>query len=127
MKVFLVDDSAVIRDRLKRILGQINHVQVVGESTTAQDATDSILQLKPEVVLLDIQLAKGSGIDVLRGIKHQAEAPTVIVLTNYPYPEFRNKYIKAGADYFFDKSTEFNKLVPVLNQLVEDEYPHPPQ
>jgi len=57
---FLVDDSLVIRQRLKRMLADVQEVQVVGEAGEVQEATDAILKQKPDVVLLDIHLFTGT-------------------------------------------------------------------
>ncbi len=119
MKVFVVDDSAVIRRRLKRMLADEAKVEVVGEAGDAHGATDAILQLKPDVVLLDLHLLDGSGIDVLQTLKHDQAGPAVIILTDYPYPEYRRMCLEAGADFFFIKSTEFDQVVPALNQLIQ--------
>ena len=119
MKVFLVDDSLVIRQRLKRMLADVQGVQVTGEAGDAQQAMDAILEQKPDVVLLDIHLLNGSGIDVLQRLKKATAAPAVIVLTNYPYPQYRQKCTEAGADFFFVKSTEFDQVVPALKQLIQ--------
>lgn len=117
LKVYLVDDSAIIRQRLKRMLTGIANVEIVGEAGDAQEATTAILQFKPDVVLLDIHLLGGSGIDVLEAIKKAQPAPSVIVLTNYPYPQYRQRCMQAGADYFFVKSTEFEQVIPALVKL----------
>lgn len=117
MKVFLVDDSLVIRQRLAKMLSSLNGVKVIGESREARDATDSILRLRPDVVILDLQLLTGTGFDVLEGIKKREPAPVVIMLTNFPYPQYRTWCLKAGADYFFDKSTEFKNIPLVFREL----------
>lgn len=119
MKVFLVDDSVVIRQRLKRLLADVEGVQVTGEAGEVQEATDAILERKPDVVLLDIHLFNGSGIDVLQSLKKAKPAPAVIILTNYPYPQYRQKCLEAGADFFFVKSTEFDQVIPALKQLIQ--------
>ncbi len=120
VKVFLVDDSVVIRERLKRMLADVQGVQVIGEAADALAlTTDSILKQKPDVVLLDIHLLDGSGIDVLQRLKKAKPAPAVIILTNYPYPQYRQKCLEAGADFFFVKSTEFDRVVPALKQLIQ--------
>jgi DNA-binding NarL/FixJ family response regulator len=118
MKVFLVEDSKVMRERLKRMLVDVPEIQVIGEAGGAQEATDGIREQKPDVVLLDIHLLDGNGIEVLQAAKKANPAPAVIVLTNYPYPQYRHKCLECGADFFFVKSTEFDKIVPALNQLL---------
>ena len=117
MKVFVVDDSVVIRERLKRLVAEVPDVQVVGEAGDAQIAVAAILAQKPDVVLLDIHILNGNGIDVLQRLKQERVAPAVIILTDYPFPEYRQLCLNAGADFFFVKSTEFEQLVPALQKL----------
>lgn len=120
MKVFLVDDSVVIRQRMKRMLADVEQIQVIGEAGDAQAATtEAILVQKPDAVLLDIHLLDGSGIDVLQRLKKTKPAPAVIILTDYPYPQYRQKCLEAGADFFFVKSTEFDQVVPALKKLIQ--------
>lgn len=119
MKVFLVDDSTVIRQRLKRLLADMKEITVIGESGNALEAPDAIMAQQPDVVLLDIHLLDGNGIDVLQKLKKGKRPPAVIILTNYPYPQYRQKCLEAGADYFFIKSTEFDQIVPALEQLIQ--------
>lgn len=117
MRVYLVEDSPLIRERLRRMLSELDGAEIVGEAEDARTATESILNTRPDVVLLDIRILGGSGIEVLQAIKQKRPATVVIVLTNYPYPLYRQKSLEAGADYFFVKSTEFDKVVPVLKGL----------
>ncbi|CAG0985921.1 partial DNA-binding transcriptional activator DevR/DosR, partial [Anaerolineae bacterium] len=105
--------------RLKRLLADVQEIQVIGETGNAQEAPDAILKQKPDVVLLDIHLLNGSGIDVLQSLKKSMPTLAVIILTNYPYPQYRQKCLEAGADFFFVKSTQFDQVVPALKQLIQ--------
>jgi DNA-binding NarL/FixJ family response regulator len=107
---FIVDDSLVVREHLVTMLDELAGVKVVGQAETVAEAIDLIGKLQPNVVILDIRMPDGSGIDVLQTIKKNKPAPVVIVLTNYPYPAYRQKYLRAGADFFLDKSTEFDQI-----------------
>lgn len=120
MKVFIADDSAPVRERLKNMLSELEGVEVIGQAQDAVEATKSILELKPDVAILDIRMPGGSGIDTLRNIKRVTPAPRVIMLTNYPYPQYRKRCMDAGADFFFDKSSEFHKVIEVLKQMMQD-------
>lgn len=121
LQVFLVEDSPVICLRLKRMLADVQ-VDVIGEAQDAQEAIEGILKEKPDVVILDIHLRTGNGIDVLQNLKKNMPASKVIVLTNYPYPQYRQKCLEAGADFFFVKSTQFDQIVPVLTQLMQPDH-----
>ncbi len=117
--MFLVDDSAIIRERLKRILGMVEQVTVTGEGVGVQATLDAIFSLKTDVVLLGIPFTHGNGLDLLKRLKEAKPAPTVIVLTDDPYALFRQKCLEAKADFVFTKSTEFDQVVPVLKQLIQ--------
>jgi DNA-binding NarL/FixJ family response regulator len=116
MRVFVADDSAPVRERILAILKEIPDVQVVGHAEDSIAARLLITALQPDVVILDINMPGGSGIEVLHEIKQQTPAPTVIMLTNYSQPQYRRRCLDAGADYFFDKSTEFEMIRDVLEE-----------
>lgn len=117
MKVFIADDSRLVQERLATMLNQLEGVEIVGQAQTAPEAISAIQSLKPEVVILDIRMPGGTGIDVLRAIKQARPAPVAIMLTNFPYWEYRQTCLKAGADFFFDKSSEFDKIPEVFERL----------
>jgi DNA-binding NarL/FixJ family response regulator len=117
MKVFIADDSTVLRERLVEMLSELPGIEIIGQAQDVAEALTSIKKLNPDVVILDIRMPGGSGIDVLQDIKKDKQAPLVIVLTNYPYPQYRKKCLGLGADYFFDKSTEFEKITEVVKQM----------
>jgi DNA-binding NarL/FixJ family response regulator len=121
MKAFLVDDSVTVLEKLASLLSSINGIEIIGQAQNARDAVASILKLKPDVVILDIRLIGGSGIDVLERIKREQPSPVVIMLTNYPYPQYRKKCKDLGAEYFFDKVTEIEKIVGVFENLIQEE------
>lgn len=116
MKIILVDDSAPVRKHMRPLLSAIAQVDIIGEAETPGAALRLIHKLQPEVVILDVALREGSGFDVLTEVKKQKNPPIVIVLTNYSTTPFRKKAREEGADFFFDKSTEFEKLIEVLQR-----------
>jgi len=71
-------------------------------------------------VLLVLQMPGGRGMDLLKTIKREQPGSTVIVLTNHGYPQYSKKCLENGARFFFDKSTEFQKVAAVLSELVND-------
>lgn len=120
LKVFIADDSPVVVERLIAMLSEIPEIEIVGQAQEPLEAINSIQRLKPDAVILDIRLRGGSGIDVLQSIKKDNPALLVIILTNYPYPQYREKCMDTGADFFFDKSTEFEKITKVFKKLISD-------
>ena len=118
MKVLIADDSALVRERLVGMLSQFDQIEVIGEAQDGLEAIDSIWKLSPDVVILDIRMPKSNGIKVLENINKDGPSPIVIVLTNCAYVQYREKCIESGAHFFFDKSTEFDKIPDVLNRLI---------
>jgi len=114
--VFLVEDSSLIRERLMRMLEAIPAVKVVGYAESPAEAIEQISFGQPDVVILDIKLKGGSGIKVLQAVKQHMPGVIVIVLTNYSTPPFRSQCVQAGADYFLDKSHEFQNIAAILEQ-----------
>ena len=122
MKVFLVDDSIIVLKKLAEMISSIDDsVEIAGQAMNADDAVKSIIKIKPDVVTLDIRLNDGkSGIDVLEQIRAEIPSSIIIMLTNYSYPEYREKCRALGADYFFDKVTEIEKIYDTFQQLLTD-------
>jgi len=117
IKVFIADDSLIVRERLVTMLDELAGIEVVGQAENVTEAINAIRRLQPDVVILDIRMPGGSGIDVLQNIKQDEAAPIVIILTNYPYSGYRQKCLQAGADFFLDKSTEFDQILKLFERF----------
>lgn len=117
LKVFITDDSILVRERLVGLISELETVELVGQAESVPEAIEAIQRLRPDVVILDIRLPGGNGIEVLKAIKQNVPAPIVIMLTAFPYRQFYEKCREAGAEYFFDKASEFHHIVEVLKQL----------
>jgi len=118
--VYVVDDSDFVRERLIEMLSELEGVEIAGGTGDPLEAVAAIRQMVPDAVILDIRLPRKSGIEVLRDIKKDKPSPVVIILTNYPYPQYQKECTEAGADYFLNKSTEFNKIADVLKNLTKN-------
>lgn len=123
VKVFLADDSSIIQHRLVALICELAWVDIVGTGQSGTDAIEGIVTFEPDVLILAIQMPGGSGFDTLKHIKQNGNAPIVIILTNYP--ELRQSCLEAGADYFLDKSIEFDQIPGVLEQIKQDHDPFP--
>jgi DNA-binding NarL/FixJ family response regulator len=115
--VYIVDDSAPIRERLMDALGKIDGATVVGHAASAPQAVVDILALRPDTVLLDLELQGSHGLDVLRAVHPQMPEVTFVVLTNHSEPQYRRACTHAGASYFLDKATEFDLVREVVARI----------
>jgi DNA-binding NarL/FixJ family response regulator len=112
--VFIVEDSLQVRARLIELLNEVADVSIVGEAATARDAMAGIAASQPDYVVLDYQLATGTGVDVLKAMRAKVPKTTFIVLTNHASLPLQRICEKAGADAFFDKSSEFGKVKELI-------------
>lgn len=117
--VFVVADSPIVRDRLVDLLKSVP-VEVVGYAESAAQAVEQIARALPLAIVLDLRLREGSGLQVLESVKRTAPATTVIMLTNYATPEIKQACLNAGADYFLDKTNEYQNVSKILKQLASD-------
>jgi DNA-binding NarL/FixJ family response regulator len=113
LKVFIVDDSILIQDRVAAMV-ETSAMNVVGRAATPQDAIDGILEASPDVVVLDVQLDGGSGLQVLRAVRQAAPDIAFVVFSSNSGPAYRKRYFGEGAEAFLDKNTEFDQLVQTV-------------
>lgn len=121
MRVFIADDSIPVVERLADLLEDVPGAQLVGRAGDVPEAVRCIQNVKPDALILDLQMPGGSGLDVLRAIRTEHPRLFVLICTNYAYPQFREKCLSAGANVFLDKSTEFEKIPDILRGLIENE------
>ena len=117
MKILIVDDSMLVYERVREMLSPFSEIEIAGHATTPGEALDLVRERTPDVVVLDIRLSGGSGIDVLRNLKADHPSPVVIMLTNYSYPQYRKKCLEEGADFFLEKSADFGQLPGIFRQM----------
>lgn len=119
MRIFLLDDSPILRKEISTMLSEMTNLQVdiVGEAGEAEGAEKIISDLSPDVAIMDIQVLGGNGIDVLKQVKFKVPGLKVIMLTNFPTFQHRIKCLSLGADYFLDKHYEIEKIPILLGRM----------
>lgn len=110
LKVLIADDSTVVRERLTTLLEELPGVWVVAATGTVRLTKAAIQEQRPDVVILDLNMPDGNTFEVIRHMREEQLRAEVLVLTNYPCPEYEQRALGEGADAFFDKTYEFMKL-----------------
>ncbi|MFQ5444660.1 MAG: response regulator [Nitrospinales bacterium] len=118
MKVFITEKSESIFKRIVNLVSQIDGIEILKVEEKALSAIDSIRTLKPDVILLDMYLLGGTGKDVLMNIKNMNPVSKIILMIDQPFEGYRTNLKKIGADFVFNKSLEFEKIVPTLIKLM---------
>jgi DNA-binding NarL/FixJ family response regulator len=121
VRVFLIEDSVIIRQRLAESIEQEGRIEVVGHADTEDDAVRALRETACDAVVFDLQLRRGNGLAALKAVRSSgsegARRPVCIVLTNYAFPHYRTKSLELGADYFFDKAREYDSVREVLERM----------
>jgi DNA-binding NarL/FixJ family response regulator len=115
MNLFIVEDSPYIQNRLIRFVEELPDVRVVGVAGDISSAYSAILDTDADAMILDVQLSDGNGLHLLKNIKQNKPGIKVVVLTNHSTDANRLQALRAGADDFLDKSTDFEQIPQILH------------
>ncbi len=121
LSVFIADDSAAVTEMLTELITAPGRIEVVGRADSEADAIDGIRRLKPDVVVLDLQLKTGSGTDVIRAVRAVPELAqvNVIVISNHTSPRLKSGCLELGANGYYDKVKELSALTAELDRLAQ--------
>ena len=117
MYVLVVDDSVRVRQRLVEMVSALPGVDHVDTAARAAEALQKIAERPPDVMTLDLQMPGGGGLDVLAAIRAEGRSIVTIVLTNYSTDPYRTMCLRAGAQFFFDKSTQVQHAIDLVERL----------
>jgi two-component system response regulator YesN len=118
IKVLIADDSEVVRGKIKELFSELENVTVIGEAEDAKNAIKLGIDHRPDVMILDIKLSgKEDGFAVLREMKTIHPSIVTIMLSNNSEAFYKRKLTELGADYFFDKSNEFEAMLKVFSWI----------
>jgi DNA-binding NarL/FixJ family response regulator len=119
LTVFIADDSEPVAEMLRELITEPGRIEVIGQADSQASAIDGVRRLKPDVVVLDLQLKTGSGTDVIRAVRASPELSKtkVIVISNHTSPHLKAGCLELGANEYFDKVKELPNLTEALRQL----------
>jgi DNA-binding NarL/FixJ family response regulator len=118
MRLFLVDDSQVVRKRLLDLSNQVPGVDVVGTAATAAEAVAGLYLYRPDVLILDIHLGPRTGFDLLNLVGQELPETVVVLITSGATEPYRAAAAKLGVTYLFDKANDISQLQGALTELV---------
>lgn len=118
MKVLVVDDHAVVRRGLQKILSDADMGFEFGEAQNGAEALDALRAAEWDVVILDLSMPGRGGLDVLKDIKREQPRLPVLVLSIYPEDQFATRVLKAGASGYMTKETAPEELVVAIRKVV---------
>jgi len=117
LQVLLVEDSVVICNLIANIISNVAGVALSGSVGSEDDAVEAINRGNVDVVILDLQLRRGTGFGVLRAVRTMDRKPIVVVLTNFALSTYRESALALGARHFLDKSRDYDRLPEILAEI----------
>jgi len=114
-KVFVADGSPISISRILNLLAYCGNVEIVGFANDSSNTLLSLRVLKPDVLIMDIEIKGASGLQLLKSVKKEFPELVIIVLTNASQNQYRKSCVEAGANHFFDKSSQFWKINDILS------------
>ena len=124
MKVLLADDSEMMLEALQEMLSPFSQVEIVAACKNGTDALEAIRSLKPDLAIVDLKMPGLTGIEVLTEIRKENQFTIFIILTLYSTFYYRELAMEAGADYFFSKADDFEKIAGVVEEMLSKENSH---
>jgi DNA-binding NarL/FixJ family response regulator len=116
--VFIVENSKMFSSWIESELKKIESLNLIGIAQDMKLGLNSILEMNPQIIILDLFLDEGSGLRILQTIREHGLPIKIIVFTNYTF--YKAECEKLGSDYFFDKSKEFDEMVSTVKLLSEE-------
>jgi len=117
LRILLVDDSAEFLESAARFLAMHADLDLVGSANSADDAIAQALELRPDLVLIDLAMPGMNGLAATRLLKARTEAPRVVIMTLHDNDEYREAARDAAADGFIAKSAISSQLFPLIANL----------
>ena len=121
IRILLVDDHALFREGMRSLLEDQDDIEIVGEAEDGLEAVKLVAELKPTVVLMDINMPVVDGVEATRMIIEENEAVGIIILTMYPQDEYVFQALKAGAKAYLLKDTRSKKLLEAIRTVHDGE------
>src|ERR1041385_405933 len=119
MRVLIVDDHAVVRDGVKRIVTEQLGDCEFGDARSSREALDLARESKWDVIVLDITLGENSGIDTLKELKQISPRTPVLILTMHSEEQYARRAFKAGAAGYITKDVSRSELSNALKRVIE--------
>jgi DNA-binding NarL/FixJ family response regulator len=117
LRILIAEDSAGMRKNLSEVCSGLPRLELIGEAKNGLEAIESVRNLRPDVLTLDIRMPKLNGLEVLRIVQRENHGCVVIVLTAFLDEFYRKKCRQLSARHYFDKVTEFDRFLELLKSL----------
>jgi two-component system, NarL family, invasion response regulator UvrY len=119
IRVFIVDDHAIVREGVRRIISATDDIEVVGEAANGEDAVRELKTIECDVVLLDLSLPGMDGLEVLRHLQAGSPSIPTLILSIYPEEDYALKAYKEGALGYITKESLPSELIDAIRRVAK--------
>ncbi len=120
MKVLIADDSRLMRERIRETISIFSNVEIVCETENGIKTLEELNKHNPDLAILDIRMPDKNGLEILKEFRIKNKSTRIIILTNYAYDQYKDRAFENGADYFYSKSEDFDKIAAVVAALLKN-------
>jgi DNA-binding NarL/FixJ family response regulator len=119
MTVLIADDSRLMRERIRETISIFSSVEIVCETENGIQTLEEMNRHNPDLAILDIRMPDKNGLEILREFRTNNNTTKIIILTNYAYDQYKDRAFENGADYFYSKSEDFDKIAVVVAAILK--------
>jgi len=119
IRILIADDSERVRQGLQTILELAEDMEVVGEAANGLEAIHQVEQLRPDLVLMDMEMPNLDGLEATQRIKERFQSTIIVMLTIHTSLSNREKALQAGVDAFIEKGTSTETLVKTIRKIYQ--------
>jgi DNA-binding NarL/FixJ family response regulator len=119
--ILVVDDHPMVRDGLRRLIGQQPDLFCCGEAGTAADTLEAVIRLKPDLVILDLRLKGGDGLELIKALKSQHPDLKILILSQYEAPIYVERALRAGALGYVVKAQAAEEILKAVQATLTGE------
>ena len=121
IKVLIVDDHALVRIGIRRLLEDVDDIQVVGEAENGEEALNTIKTCQPDVILLDLKMPGMDGWEVIRRLKHSGQTAKIIALSAVSIEPFPSKALQRGVMAYLTKESSLDEMALAIRRVYRGE------
>jgi len=116
-RILIADDHDIIREGIKNILRKYSEYEIVGEASDGEEALEKTIELKPDILLLDITMPKKSGLDILDQIRHGSKNTKILIISVHKANAYIMRALKSGVKGYLNKENAADDLIPALRKI----------
>jgi DNA-binding NarL/FixJ family response regulator len=117
IKIVIADDHTIVREGLRRVVGVVDDIEVIGEAVNGREVLDWVRKGGMDMLLLDLSMPEHSGVDFIRRLKDEAPKLPILVLTMHEEEQYAVRSIRAGASGYLTKESASKELISAIRRV----------